>query len=172
MNRYIILLALALAVGPVHADLQPPPRSLQPVLDPSMVVLDRGAQLEVFPSKRAIPQADATGRMTVHEVISARSDSMIGPGHLGVVFNHSMQQQGYISGEITVKLKAAHSAAALKSLSYPGFKKITSPEVYVVNARTPAEFLKVLKSLQARTDLEWVEPTVGYGPAAGRPVTH
>jgi hypothetical protein len=28
--------------------------------------------------------------------------------------------------------------------------------VYIVNARTPAEFVKLLKRLQARTDLEWV----------------
>jgi len=46
---------------------------------------------------------------------------------------------------------------------YPGLKKITNPEVYVVNARTPAEFMAVLKRLQARGDLEWVEPTVIYG---------
>jgi hypothetical protein len=29
------------------------------------------------------------------------------------------------------------------------------PEVYVVNARTPAEFMAVLKRLQGRSDLEW-----------------
>lgn len=165
MNRYLMLLVLTLAVGPVCAELQPPPRTLQPVMDASMVVMDRGAKLEVLPNERAIPHADVTGRVTVHHVVAASAASMIGPTHLGVVFNHSMQQQGYITGEITLKLKAGHSAAALRSALFPGLKKITSPEVYVVNARTPAEFLKALRSLQARSDVEWVEPTVNYGPA-------
>jgi hypothetical protein len=171
MNRYTIVLILVLAVGAVRADLQPPPRTLQEVTDPSMVIMDRGAKLEVFPSKRAIPQVDTTGRVIAHRVVAASAGSMIGPAHLGVVFNHAMQQQGYITGEITVKLKVGHSAEALKSALYPGLKRITTPEVYVVNARTPAEFLKVLKSLQARSDLEWVEPTVEYGPARLQPST-
>ena len=34
-----------------------------------------------------------------------------------------------------------------------------------MNTRTPAEFMAVLKRLQARSDLEWVEPTVIYGPS-------
>ncbi len=165
MNRYIILLILVLAVGPARADLQPPPRNLQEVTDPSMVIMDRGAKLEIFPSKRATPRTDSTGRVIAHQVVASNAGSMIGPRHLGVVFNHAMQQQGYITGEITVKLKAGHSASALKSALYPGLKRITNPEVYVVNARTPSEFLQVLKSLHARSDLEWVEPTVEYGAA-------
>jgi hypothetical protein len=50
--------------------------------------------------------------------------------------------------------------------SYPGLKVVVSPSVYVVTTRTPAEFIQVLKRLQGRADLDWVEPTVTYEPAA------
>jgi hypothetical protein len=165
MNRLIIILSLALGAGPVWAGLQPPTRSLQPVADASMIVLDRGAQLEVFPTQRAVPESDTSGRAVVHRVMAATAQSAMSPLQLGVVFNHAMQQQGYISGEIAFKMKAGLKLSGFPASSYPGLKKITNPEVYVVNTRTPAEFIAVLKRLQARGDLEWVEPTVVYGPS-------
>jgi hypothetical protein len=168
MNRIIISLVLAIIAGPACADLQPPRRTLQPITDASMVVLDRGAKLEIFPTQRAVPEADSSGRQ-VQRVMTASADSGIGPLQLGVVFNHAMQQQGYISGEIAFKMKAGLKLSGFSSSSYPGLKKITNPEVYVVNARTPAEFMAVLKRLQGRSDLEWVEPTVIYGPSKTTP---
>ncbi len=89
---------------------------------------------------------------------------LVGPGQLGVVFNHAMQQQGYITGEISFQVKGGRPFSGNPSL-YPGLKQITTPAVYVVNARTPAEFVRLVKRLQARADLDWVEPTVTYGPA-------
>jgi hypothetical protein len=165
MNRFLILLVLAMGIGPVWAGLPPPTRTLQPVTDPSMVVMDRGAKLEIFPTQRAVSQSDSNGREIVHRVVIASADSAISSLQLGVVFNHAMQQQGYISGEIAFKMKAGLKLSGFRSSFYPGLKKITNPEVYVVNARTPAEFMSVLKRLQARGDLEWVEPTVIYGPS-------
>ena len=166
MNRLILTVICALAVvGPVRADLQAPTRILQPVTDPLMVLIDRGAKLEVLPMKRATVHADGAGRAVVHHVAPASADASIGPHQLGVVFNHALQQQGYISGEIAFKMKAGHSATTLSHSLYPGLEKITNPDVYVVNARTPAEFMTILKRLQGRSDLEWVEPTVTYGPA-------
>lgn len=165
MKRLILSLSMLLATAIAVAQLRAPERVLAQVIDPSMVVVDRGSKLEVLAMKRAVPQPDATGRVVMYQVNAATADP-ISPLHMGVVFNHAMQQQGYITGEITIKLKLGHSVAALKSAQYPGLKRITNPEVYVVDARTPIEFLKLLKSLQARSDLEWVEPTVIYGPAA------
>jgi hypothetical protein len=169
MNRFTVLLVLAVGVSPVWAGLQPPQRALQPISDASMIVTDRGATIEVFPTQRAIPQLDSNGRDVVHRVVVASAKSAIGPLQLGVVFNHAMQQQGYISGEIAFKMKAGLKLSGFSSSLYPGLKKITNPEVYVVNARTPAEFMAVLKRLQARGDLEWVEPTVIYGPSKTTP---
>jgi hypothetical protein len=164
MNRLLLSIALVFLVCPAYADLTAPVRMVAPITDPTMVVVDRGAKLELFPMKRAVPTTDSAGRAVMHHVVRASADAAIGPHQLGVVFNHSMQQQGYISGEIVFKIKVGHTADSFSSSLFPGLKKITNPEVYVVNARTPAEFLKVFKRLQARSDLEWVEPSVIYGP--------
>jgi hypothetical protein len=172
MNRFILTLTGVLAVvGQAHADLQAPARMLQSVTDPSLVVMDRGAKLEVFPTKRATAQTDGSGRTVSHHVATASADAPIGQHQLGVVFNHALQQQGYITGEIAFKMKAGYSGTGLSHSLYPGLKKITSPEVYVVNARTPAEFLSLMKRLQGRHDVEWVEPTVVYAPVDSNPTT-
>src|SRR6516164_9553791 len=105
MNRFIISLILALVMGPVHAELHPPARILQPIADTSMVVTDRGAKLEIYPTQRATPQLDPSSRVVSHYVVRASAAAAIGPGQLGVVFNHAMQTQGYISGEIAFKVK-------------------------------------------------------------------
>jgi len=165
MNRLILSLVLLVPTGSALADLQVPARSLQPVADPTMVIIDRGATLEVLPASRATPHADASGRVVSHHVIASSATAPIGPQQLGVLFNHSMQQQGFITGEIAFKLRAGHTLAELSPVSYPGLKQITSPAVYVTNARTPAEFIKILKSLQGRPEVEWVEPIVSYSPA-------
>jgi len=165
MERVIFAVILALAGNVALADLRPPQRTLQPITDPTMVVMDRGSKLEIFPAERATPSLDSSGRTVIHHVTVASASTPIGPHQLGVVFNHAMQQQGYITGEIAFKVKDGHTFSGSPAL-YPGLKEITKPAVYVVNARTPAEFIKVLKRLQARSDLEWVEPTVIYGAPA------
>jgi len=164
MNRIIASVIFLLAMAQSHAQLQPPARVLQQVANPANIIMDRGAKLEIFPTQRAVPGTDNSGRESIQRVTTVSADSGIGPLNLGVVFNHAMQQQGYISGEIAFKMKASLKLSGFSASSYPGLKKITNPEVYVVNARTPAEFMTVLKRLQARGDLEWVEPTVIYGP--------
>ena len=171
MNRFIISIFFALVVGSVHAELQPPGRTIQPVTDASMVVMDRGAKLEIFPTKRATAAFDSSGRIVAQHVTAASANSTIGPHRLGVVFNHALQQRGYITGEIAFKMKVGQTAIDFEPTLYPGLKKITSPEVYVVNTRTPAEFMRVMKRLQARQDLEWVEPTVTYAPTESAPGT-
>ncbi len=165
MSRSFAFLLLLLTMAQSHADLQPPTRVLQQVANSANVIVDRGAKLEVFPSQRAVAQLGLSGREVAHRILTASADSAINAQQLGVVFNHAMQQQGYISGEIAFKMKAGLKLSGFSSSSYPGLKKITNPEVYVVNARTPAEFMTILKRLQARGDLEWVEPTVIYGPS-------
>ncbi|MDB6101976.1 MAG: hypothetical protein JWO52_1975 [Gammaproteobacteria bacterium] len=165
MNRLILSLVLLMTTGPALADLQAPARSVQPVADPTMVIIDRGATLEVLPTSRAMPHADASGRVVSHHVRASSATALIGPRQLGVVFNHSMQQQGFITGEIAFKLRAGHTTAELSPALYPGLKQIASPAVYVTNARTPAEFINIFKLLQGRPEVEWVEPIVSYSPA-------
>jgi hypothetical protein len=166
MHRVTVWLLLALVTGNALAELRPPARDIRPIADPAMVVLDRGAKLEILPNARAIPQSTAPGRVIRHQVIAANAGDAMGSGKLGVLFNHSLQKQGYITGEISFKMKSGHTAQGSSLTSYPGLKRITEPEVYIVNARTPAEFISLLKRLQKRSDVEWAEPTVIYGPQA------
>ncbi len=169
MRSLALCLMFLLATGSALAQLQVPPRSGQRVADPAMVVVDRGTTLEVLATKRATPRTDVSGRVVSHHVVTASATSPIGSRQLGVVFNHSMQQQGFISGEISFKLKEGYTADLLSPAQYPGLKRIAEPAVYVVNARTPLEFIQVLKRLQARPEVEWVEPVVSYTAAEGVP---
>lgn len=171
MKHAVLFLSMMFATGASLAEMRAPERVLPPVTDPSMVIVDRGVKLEILPTKRAVPYQDATGRVVMRHVAAGTAVDPMGPLRLGVVFNHAMQQQGYISGEIVFKLKASRTAAGFSSSLYPGLKKITNPEVYVVNARTPMEFLKVMKRLQARSAVEWVEPTVVYDQPEAAPTT-
>ena len=125
----------------------------------------RGSKLEVIPTQRAIPRTNAAGQPMANHIATASAAEAINAAHLGVVFNHAMQAQGFITGEISFQVKPGRTLPVLDPASYPGLKWITKPEVYVVVARNPAEFVTVLKRLQARTDLKWVEPTVQYGPS-------
>jgi len=169
MHRLTLSLVLLLSATTSFAQLPAPVRALKPVADPSMVVMDRGAKLEVLPTKRATPRADTTGRTVSHHVISSSSTAPMGPRQLGVVFNHSLQQQGFISGEITFKMKSGYTADTFDPVLYPGLALVARPGFYVVNAQTPEQFIATLKRLQARSDVEWVEPTVNYTAASTAP---
>jgi len=162
----LALVATLMAMGPAFADLRASHRTLEPVTDPSMVVIDRGAKLEVLATERATAAVDSSGVRTLHRKIVASAAASIGPHQLGVVFNHAMQVRGYITGEIAFKVKDGQAFVTQAPQLYPGLKTIVAPSVYIVTARTPDEFIRVLKRLQARVDLEWVEPTVTYETAA------
>jgi hypothetical protein len=166
MKGLILPIMSVFAVLPVQAQLRVPEQHIQQVVEPANVVMDRGSKLEIFPTQRAVPQSASFRRAASYVLTTAAADAPIGPRYLGVVFNYAMQQQGYISGEIAFKMKTAQAATAFDAALYPGLRKITSSWVYVVNARTPAEFLTLLKRLQSRSDLAWVEPMVTYGSAA------
>lgn len=159
---FVVMLALACSSG--FAQLQPIPRVIQKVADPIMVIDDRGSKLEVLPTMRAAQQLSTSGKQVVHLVSPASEFEPISPQQLGMVFNHAMQVQGYITGEIAFKLKDGLQATdRLDTASYPGLAKLTAPNVYLVVARTPSEFVEIVKRLQSRPDMEWVEPMVTYG---------
>lgn len=162
MYRTAFAAALALVCAACFAQLQPMPRVMQTVADPNMVIDDRGSKLEVLSDKRATARLSNTGDRTV-SVFKADKSSAITSQQLGVVFNHAMQATGYISGEIAFKMKGdLQATSGFDSGSYPGLAKLTTPNVYVVVARTATEFVDLTKRLQQRTDVEWVEPIVTY----------
>ena len=170
MYRPVVFIILALVSSVSSAQLQPLPRVIQNVSDPSMVIDDRGTKLEVLPTTRAVQQAASPGKEVVRSVFAASQSSPISLQQLGVVFNHAMQVQGYITGEIAFKMKDGVQATdRLDAASYPGLAKLTNPNVYLVVARTPTEFVELVKRLQSRTDMEWVEPIVTYGGSQPTP---
>jgi hypothetical protein len=166
----IFLAASVVGAGPggaARAQLPPPaPRALPAVVDPTMVIDDRGAPLEVLPTQRALPVQPATSSPghIAHQMIQAAAAAPIGPRQLGVVYNHALQQQGYITGEVTFRMKGSLSPGAdFSAALYPGLRKLLNPNIYVVVAGTPAQFVQLVRRLQARTDVQWVEPIVNYG---------
>jgi hypothetical protein len=166
----IIFILLGAGCSTGLAQMAPPARTIQKINDPGMVINDRGAKLEVLPTRRATPQLSSAGDRIVHSIFTADNSTPIGPKELGVVFNHSMQAQGYITGEIAFKMKNGLQATDwLDAASYPGLAKLTAPNVYLVVAQTPSEFVQLVKRLQSRTDMEWVEPVVTYGSVQAAP---
>jgi len=152
------------------AQIQASPHVARAVVDPANVIEDRGSELEVMPLQRATPLLASSTHQIVHRVATAPADMPLGPRTLGVVFNHAMQVQGYITGEVAFKMKGTLQATnGFQASLYPGLARLTAPNVYVVRARTPAEFVAVTKRLQARADIEWVEPIVTYGRLDGSP---
>jgi hypothetical protein len=144
--------------------IQATPHSVRPVADPANVIEDRGSMLEIIPSQRATPMMLRETRQIVHRVSAAKADAPLGPNTLGVVFNHAMQVQGYTTGEVAFKMKGTLKARSrFPATQYPGLARLTPPNIYVVRARTPAQFVAVTKRLQGRADVEWVEPVVTYG---------
>lgn len=170
MGRLIAIFIAGLFAFPCLAQIQATPRTIQKISDPTMLVEDRGTSFEVLPLKRAVQRVSASGREVVHHVVDAEAQAPIKPGQLGVVFNHTLQVHGYISGDIAFKMKGNLQATrGFDRSSYPGLAKLTAPNVYVVRARTPAEFVAVIKRLRDRSDVEWVEPIVTYGRLDGSP---
>ena len=165
-NRTVFGSLLCLLVLPAFAQLHPQAMQRRAVVDPANVLDDRGAKLEIYPARRALPKLNATTHTVVHQVVRANATDGIGPKHLGVVFNHAMQQQGYITGEIAFRMKAGQSPVGFSPALYPGLKKIVASGVYVANARTLSEFMAVVKRLQRNPTVDWVEPAVQYGPSA------
>lgn len=163
MYRIALFATLALTSMACVAQLQPRQTATRTVADASMVIDDRGSKLEVLPRVRASQQTSASGKAVVNVVVSTSPSNPIGPQQRGVVFNHVMQVQGYITGEIAFKMQGnLEPTNGFDPASYPGLKKLTEPNIYVVVARTPGEFVEVTKRLQSRQDIEWVEPIVTY----------
>jgi hypothetical protein len=148
---------------PIHlAAMTPRDQTQRSIQDPSMMFKDRGSLLEVLPKQRVLRQIDSSGRSNVQVLTTVDPSAPMGPLNLGVVFNHTIQKEGYINGEITFRVKRGQRIGDFDKSRYPGLKLILDSNVFVVTARTPADFMNLLKRLQNRADLVWVEPNVVY----------
>jgi hypothetical protein len=164
MYRFAIFVMFIVTAYGCIGQLQPRVRVLQQVADSNMVINDRGSQLEVLPKKRATPTISKETNRVVYQVATTDASAAVSPKQLGVVFNHATQLQGYVNGEIVFKLKDDLRLPSNFDVdSYPNLAKLTEPNVYLVVARSPIEFVQLVKRLQERSDVEWVEPMVVYG---------
>lgn len=139
---------------------------MRKVADQSMIINDRGSKLEVLPTMRmrTVQKLSTLEKEVIHSVIQTEASAPISSQQLGVVFNHAMQVYGYITGEIAFKMEdGLDPTDRLDPVSYPGLAKLTNPDIYIVVAGTPSEFVEIVKRLQDRTDVEWVEPIVIHG---------
>jgi hypothetical protein len=152
---------------PTDAQIVLPVRNKPAVVDAAMVFEDRGQTLELHPALRATPVTVAGKPGVEHQVFAAKAGAPIGPGQLGVVTNHGLRTQGYLTGEIAFRPRGDGLPAGLDAAGHPGLAKLANPNTWVVAASTPQEFLVLFNRLKARGDLAWVEAVVIYGTAAG-----
>ena len=151
-----------LFAGTACAQLKLPETPRRAVADSSNLLTDRGAQVELLPQSRLVAAASADGSRSYAVTAAAKSD-LLDAQHMGLVYNHSLQATGAISGEITFALRNGLVADNWSTAQYPGLKRIVPPNVYVVNARSVTEFAALLQSLQTDARVQWVEPTIQYG---------
>lgn len=168
MERFFLSLILAVTSGTPPPDHHPAAQPAAPAATTSLLVEDAGGRLELFPTRRAALEAGSAGRGVAHRVVSASATAPIGPRGLGVLYNHTLGQQGYYTGEIAFGMQPGHGTppdgAAVGDVAPGG-----APGVYHISARTPAEFARLLGNLQARPDVAWVHPAVIYDPAPAAP---
>jgi len=162
ISALVVAACLAGCAVSTEAQIAPPAHATHAIVDPSMVFEDRGQKLEIYPALRATPEASA-GAGVQHRIVQADANAPIGPRNLGVVFNHALQVQGFLTGEITFMPKGDALPADLDAAGYPGLRKVTNPNIYEVVAASPKQFLLLLNRLKARGDLQWVQAVVVYG---------
>ena len=166
---FVTFALLGCAIMPIDAQIVPAGQAKPAAIaDSAMVFEDRGQQLEIYPALRATPALKPGTPVVEHRLSSAGESTPIGPRSLAVIFNHALQARGYLTGEITFKPKREGLPTGLDAANYPGLAKIVEPNIYVVLAASPKEFIGLLNRLKAHADLEWVEPVVVYGTAANQ----
>lgn len=167
MRIMFILVTITLlgCAMPIDAQIVPAPRAKPvAVADAAMVFEDRGQQMEIYPALRATPSLKPSGAGVQHQLSNAAEGASIGPRNLGVVFNHALQVRGYLTGEIAFKPKGDRLPADFDAAAnWPGLAKITDPNIYIVVAASPKEFIPLFNRLKARGDIEQVEAVVIYG---------
>ena len=80
----------------------------------------------------------------------------------GVVYNYALQSYGLISGEISFKVRDGVNPVSFAWGQTPSPQRLVGPTVFVVNAPSLDEFLRVMRMLRGDNRVLWVEPSVEY----------
>lgn len=147
------------------AQISPPKRELRPITDANMVIESGWTKIEVFPTRRVDITTNSSG-IRVMTGKSTSSTARVSIREPVLIFNHAYQQFGYATGEIAFKFKGDMLVSTVNSI-VPGAEAVGN-QFYVVNVQTPEAILRVTSQLKARSDIDWVIPTVRYLPLASQ----
>lgn len=155
MQFIFILIFASLACPLANAQLVVPEPPLQrPILDMNMVIQFGGHRIEVLPAKRAVLQVN--GHYTV---MSTGTSEAITKDRLGIGYSYASNTHVLMNGEVSVKLKTGFSLTSLGPLS-TGAKSLIPPDLFVLNASTPQELVRMMGALQSHRAVDWVEPFI------------
>ena len=163
MKNTVILLLIALASLECFAQISPPKREVRSITDINMVIETGWTKIEIFPTRRVGITTNSSGIRVMTETETSHA-ARISAREPVLIFNHVYQQFGYATGEIAFKFKRDKPISMVKSI-IPDARAVGN-KFFVVNVRTPAEILSVTEQLKARSDVDWVIPTVNYLPLA------
>jgi len=157
----VLLINLIFACSTVYAQMSAPNVSPAIVAPPSndMILETKGGKLEVLLNQRAIPTANRS-RFNIEK--NDNNDNF-STKNLGIVYNHSLKMKGFLTGEISFKIKNGTQISSLSNANLSGAKLLVPPDVYVINANNGKELIGIFKWLASSPAIEWVEPFVIYG---------
>lgn len=144
-------LAYAQACGQLVAPQAPTPR---PVSNAAMVIQFGSQRIEVLPASRAVKQANGQ-----FSVVDAGNSEAMTKDRLGVGYSYASNAKVLMNGDISVKLRAGYSVTSLGPLA-AGSKLLVPPDLYVLNASTPLDLVRMMGTLQANPAVDWVEPFI------------
>lgn len=162
--QYLALLTIAstcFAQGlPPRGASAPPPAQSEWTLSRSESSLELVPQLRV----RIAPPNRSSQIQRLDMQRASAQEASIGGGQYGVVFNHSMQAYGMLTGEISFRLAdETGGEAAAASAGLVGVQRLGSSDYFVARANSPQllrDALIFLRSTPGVQDAEWV---VVYG---------
>lgn len=103
-----------------------------------------------------------SGDARVSSVETASSSDGLSYERSGVVYNYALQAYGVVSGEISFKVRDGVEASDFAWGQTPPPRRLVGPTVFVLNASTLDEFLRLMKMLRSDNRVLWVEPSVEY----------
>lgn len=169
MKQILLTAFCSLASIATFAQIPLPNRVPMAIKNPEMVMETRGAKIEIYPERRVSITKSSAGQTSMREITDGGAAAQISARAPALVFNHAYQQYGYATGEIAFKFKATAPTNVSAAVGVTA-RKVGTLDIYVVNAKTSTELVALTEKLQARSDIQWVVPTVRYIPLleAGR----
>lgn len=155
MPFIFILILSAASCTLANAQLVVPKPPLQrPIVDMTMVIQFGSHRIEVLPTERAVKQAN--GQYTK---MTTGSSEALSKDRLGIGYSYASNAHILLNGEVSVKLRTGFPLTSLGPLS-SGAKLLVPPDLFVLNASTPLDLVRMMGALQTHQAVDWVEPFI------------